>query len=1466
MTNSDIHVRSRIDSEVRSESYAAATKQEESRASTTRALPLDSSHRTRLRSASDCGSRAFFYFIAVTQIFLVTTASTTHQPQNVGSTRNQPVQTRLSSNAAHGIPSTSTILEDLSWPVPTQTPTPLRSASTKRSVYLSSSSSSSTALRKISSVKPSTLPTPSLLTTAMPPSKLFSSSSHIKTPTTESTTKSVNHEMRTSYLKSSQATTLRNPDYLVTTKTLRKGDLVYLKRQMDFQRQEIRQLRLQLSQNNDQMTTLQREFREFCKQQQQMRNVEPTIPSSPTEKHTQTTLASFLISPPEPEDRSTSLREMLDPLLHLTPLQKEQEVLTNAYTDPMTSPDPLLQPETSTKRIQAVTTASEKETPSKSRTCSDCSKNELRLSDLQREFDLFQKQVNATFRTILIQLAHLKSESQEIPEAGEYRKEESTLKVKKTEIKSAEDEIVDVKDDTGSRKEAGIKSGVMNDAANHAALSKQKISSRTEGEGVLPTTAIDSGSRKHRTSQIWSGERDSGGKGEDKERAESSKEDTDKDDVNYRHSDDMAQELESISQKVQLISDRLEDLEDQLVFVKENTSLSIKHVKDTLRGNISLLESHNSHSRLDGEKKGFDQEKISSTHNVSDHTIKDSGQRTFSKKNDTEKKEKVHSSTRQRVLSKSFLQTGQIISGSDMDKLSGKRQFQSSYAKSVHRNFSWLFENFQSMQNEISHLDNAMNELSITLSKLAVRFPFAVEERNATLDGIISAATEKSTSDHLGRLLNEWPTTIREEKSGEKGYQNKSFLKDDQSLNDTLEQETNTSQGVSVEKILAVNQSEEWKSGSQMISDSAEQFPEGTHSMLEALMSWINDLDAQIQKLKIAADEMKTKIIYMLSTTEQMYPKEPKADEKDEAEKRPGSSLQLNSTLAKTSQIKKGNSLPGASSASPPTTSISRQLTSSTALLANISDVHERFLRNRSIGSIENSSMDISDSTTQNYHLYNFTELESFEVNKSITVTPAPVLSTSTDESVKEIIPLPTDIRITDSQNTTLRETDSLATVLDNIQSLIKRVKKLESQVLDLSEEKLLEANDSGLHIQTDYMGSGITEEVPAASLEMINKIAFNMSSLQTQIADIKSNVSSQENQLNAVKNDVFILDENMDYLGRELSDLELKQRRDDRFYHSQQITEANLSLSVVASEVSQILAPKQQLTNQNLKELNESLSKQWLVLNRLMDTTTQQETNISKIAQNVHFSQEKILYVDLTKRAYRIYNSTSVQSCNSMKDADRSFLNKKTQTCYYGYGNKKMLPYNAAKRKCEDAGLHIVFMETEEEREYVAKEITQEIGGHWIGAEMFSHGWYWVRGCDALDPIVNPPWRYNHSVNYSRAIIWGDKWSGKFPGQYCRFVCEEEPFKEEICDGFRSFERVNEWSSDAFFRSFNTLHEVDCGRLCLADPSCKGFRFRKSGHHKCALYNRSNTTTKTKIRCDAPREVCYTRIELCFS
>lgn len=67
-----------------------------------------------------------------------------------------------------------------------------------------------------------------------------------------------------------------------------------------------------------------------------------------------------------------------------------------------------------------------------------------------------------------------------------------------------------------------------------------------------------------------------------------------------------------------------------------------------------------------------------------------------------------------------------------------------------------------------------------------------------------------------------------------------------------------------------------------------------------------------------------------------------------------------------------------------------------------------------------------------------------------------------------------------------------------------------------------------------------------------------------------------------------------------------------------------------------------------------------------------------------------------------------TVQSCNSMKDADRSFLNKKTQTCYYGYGNKKMLPYNAAKRKCEDAGLHIVFMETEEEREYVAKEITQ--------------------------------------------------------------------------------------------------------------------------------------------------------------
>ena len=67
---------------------------------------------------------------------------------------------------------------------------------------------------------------------------------------------------------------------------------------------------------------------------------------------------------------------------------------------------------------------------------------------------------------------------------------------------------------------------------------------------------------------------------------------------------------------------------------------------------------------------------------------------------------------------------------------------------------------------------------------------------------------------------------------------------------------------------------------------------------------------------------------------------------------------------------------------------------------------------------------------------------------------------------------------------------------------------------------------------------------------------------------------------------------------------------------------------------------------------------------------------------------------------------------------------------------------------------------------------------------ERFDYGWYWVRGCDAVDPVIDPPWRYNHSVKYSRAIIWGDKWSGKYPGQYCRFVCEEEPYKEGKVSG----------------------------------------------------------------------------------
>ena len=1268
MTHTDIHVRSRSDAEVRSESYAAATRQGESRVSTARVLPLNFPHRTKLWSTSARGCRTFFYLIVVSQILLVTTASITRQPQDVNDARNQTEQPRLSTyKKDDSIPSTSTISEPSSWSVPAPRPTPLRSAATKRSLYsssLSSSSSSSSSSSLSSSqttsppVEESTLLTPLPLTAAMPPSKPASPSSHVKTPTRESTTQVERRVTRTANPNTSQPPSSsiptehndldekENPDDFIAIQTFRKRDLVYLKHQMDYQRQEIRQLRLKLTQNDNQMTGLQREFREFRKQQE-ARNGGSTLASSTTGKDTQTISATLSLSSPEFEQKSVNPHE---PLLPFKLLQKEKGSLTGDYINPVTS-DPLPQQATSLKTTKTIPTDSKGETLSKtSKLCLECSKSELRLIDLQKDFESFQKKVNATFNAILVKLALSSLDSPEVTEVAESLKQKSDPKIKKSQEESADDKTVIANDNIVSRKLDGVKSGHWYDAIIVPVYSKQRSRARTEEENVPSTAHGASKSSKYYLFQKWSPERDSERKVEHKEKIETTKEedmldDVIKEDGNYRFSEDIAPELESINQKVQLVSDHLEDLEDQLVSVKENTSLSIKYLKDTLRGNISLLESYINQLRTDDERRASDEEKILKLHTLSDHTIKESGQRSFSKKNDTGIKEKEHSSTNPKKkssnspLTKIVPQARDVTNGGDTSKFSEKSRFQLSGAESIHRNFSWLFENVQSIQNKISNLDNTVSELSSTLSKLAVRFPFEVEQKNETIDKMLSAATEKSTSDHLGRLLIRWPTAIR--------ARNKSISKDEQQPNmyEIPEQETNSSQGVTTEKILAVNQSEQWKSGSQMISDSAEQFPEATHSMLEALISWINDLDAQIQKLKMAVAGMKTRIIYMLSMVEQLYSKdtEREASVKDEAENRDDVSLLLNSTLARTLQTKKGNALPPASSAPSLTTSISRQPTTSTAPLTNISDIHERFLGNRSTASFENSGVDMPDSITQNYQHYNFTELDSFESNKSITVAPTPKLNVSTQDDTKETAnALPANVRITVSRTSPSKVTGSLETVVGNVQDLLKRVKKLESQVLDLNEEKLLDSNESGLHIQTDYPGSGTTEDTPVATLEMVNKIALNMSKLQNQIVNIKRNMTVQENQLNAVKNDVFILDESMVYLGRELSDLELKQRRDDRYYHSQQINEANLSLAVVADQVSQILIPKQQLVNQNLKELNDSLNMQWTVLNRLKETTTQQETNISRISQNLHFSKEKILYVDLSKRRYRIYNSTS--------------------------------------------------------------------------------------------------------------------------------------------------------------------------------------------------------------------------------
>ncbi|GAB1604793.1 uncharacterized protein LOC115228917 [Argonauta hians] len=446
-----------------------------------------------------------------------------------------------------------------------------------------------------------------------------------------------------------------------------------------------------------------------------------------------------------------------------------------------------------------------------------------------------------------------------------------------------------------------------------------------------------------------------------------------------------------------------------------------------------------------------------------------------------------------------------------------------------------------------------------------------------------------------------------------------------------------------------------------------------------------------------------------------------------------------------------------------------------------------------------------------------------------------------------------------------LPQTQYLESIYSEIESLSLRIVVLENRILSPNTNDFTNSSVNKTIPSTgnDDRGSGSLSLESVESDDALQNIISNLTKVQSQLESLNTNVYLQDKQLSSMNIDIFKLDDRLEHIIRDSP----KQENEDILLD---VKNAKNDISKLYNEMSEVSRHVRSFIELNMTE----------TLGEVKCRLEDHETDIRDIKEKIYHrmenislfypkrkpTEEKIMFIDITSHTHEQgFNKTN--DCNKMKTADRIFFNEKTHTCYYAFNSSRnLLPYHTAKKRCEEAGLHLLYTETEDERRYVTEEITKVIGTHWIGAERLGSRWFWVHGCEAIDPVINIPWRYNHSVPYLRALVWADKWLGAGSRRHARYVCEDEQIQLDSCHYSQNFKKIkSDWTLSARQQDFKALHMVDCGRLCLANARCQGFCFQKWGKHTCTLYGeKKHYENKRKVKCHVSEESCYIRDDDC--
>ncbi|CAI9722664.1 Hypothetical predicted protein [Octopus vulgaris] len=917
--------------------------------------------------------------------------------------------------------------------------------------------------------------------------------------------------------------------------------------------------------------------------------------------------------------------------------------------------------------------------------------------------------------------------------------------------------------------------------------------------------------------------------------------------------------LQEINQKVDTSHTRIDNLEENMILSMENVSQILSLSQEFLNGNITFLQFQINQifARLESKQNQseiniyYEELKPNFTRLINEVYEELKTRNTIERGyNDTADTYVLPLKNSSKVVENVSRPLDYTINASlnftNISQINGEEAYSdfSSELISVKQNFTELYRKVENVGSNYAGVSQRLDRFSRQLSSIMTRLEQDTDHQNGLSLNKLSLKS-KSVSSHLDVLNEDYKKDVGnlDSKQSTELKSNESFFQSTEYLQSTYFPNTSkTFQNKTEDKLF------KWISRNFFrnitsdefltLSDISETSKTGENALCYNF-SDINDSNSEVSILKTFLEHLGSMLIEVKNHLNIMCSETNRTSDRSEKETTINSSSVESETFYE---------------------NISENSTTS----ENITFPDDYFdTRGNStfLSSIKSTHGGIKHNITKNHSALHNSTLHSFEEvegKENKTVVELEQYMFSLDDMENETLPGHNFSGVPHSKH--------LERIYFEIKTLSLRIDVLENKLLLSNKEPFadMEANETIPFAQSEYRGSGSLDSELTEDHDVLQNLISNLTQIQKRFECLNSNVQLQEKQLSSVKMNMFKLNERVEHFTQENSG-----RQTESIMLAVENTKDDISKLIEdMSEISHQVSSFSELNlTDTLRNVQCHLEEHQTEIRNLKEVMEYQNENKSMVFWKRQPVEEKILYVGVQEhKRQKDLNKTIDANCDKMKVADRIFFDKTTHTCYYAFNSsRKLLPYHSAKKKCEDAGLHLLFTESKYERRYVAEKITKVIGTHWIGAERLGSDWFWVHGCEAIDTVINIPWRYNHSVHYMRALVWGDKWLGAGRRRHARYICEDEQVKLDSCQYSQSFKKAkSDWSLSSRQRSFKAFHAVDCGRLCLADATCQGFCFQKWGQQTCTLYGVKSHQRAGQVKCKVANESCYIRVDDC--